>query len=162
MKYTFLLCTALLAFSCQNRTQTKTGLEGKPLPAFTLLLADGATRLKSADIPEGKSFGIMIFSPHCPYCRAQTKQIIADRDKLNMKFYFVTSYPFSEMKQYCDEYQLSKYPEIVTGFDSAYETSTYFGASGVPFVAIFGKDKKLKGAYMGNVNTSAIQSMITE
>ena len=90
------------------------------MPEFSLLLMDRTTWLHARNIHTGKPIVLFYFSPYCPYCKAQTKEIIEDMDKLkNIQFYFVASSPLSAAKMFYNEYQLTKYSNIVTGIDTA-------------------------------------------
>lgn len=135
---------------CFGAEPQKTGKEGKPLPDFSILLTDSITWLHSRDIPANKPFVLFMFSPNCPYCKAQTKKIIEDKDLLgNIHFYFISRFPLSEVKIYSKEFQLDKQPNITIGLDSANIVTDYLEAPGFPFMAIYGKNKKLNQAFLG-------------
>jgi len=53
----------------------KTGMEGKPLPAFAIQLLDSVSYLHSENIPDGKKLILFYYSPTCPYCRAQIRVV---------------------------------------------------------------------------------------
>lgn len=156
MKYTLFLSIIFLT-GCFGADPEKTGLEGKSLPTFNLLLPDSSTWFNTASISTGKPAAIFLFSPHCPYCRAQTKEIIEDMDRLkNIHFYFITSFPFPDMKRFVDEYSLSNYSNITTGFDTAFFAGNYFEATSVPYMAIYGKDKKFRKSFVGMIYSKQI------
>jgi hypothetical protein len=144
----FFLIIALAG--CFGAEPQKTGKEGKPLPEFSILLTDSTTWLHSRDIPAKKPFVLFVFSPHCPYCKAQTKKIIEDRDLLgDIHFYFISRYPLSSVKSYIKEFQLDKQSNITVGLDSANFVNDYLETPGFPFMAVYGKDKKLNQAFLG-------------
>lgn len=127
------LITATLA-GCFGAEPQKTGKEGKLLPDFSILLTDSTTWLHSRDIPENKPFALFIFSPNCPYCKAQTKKIIEDRDLLgDIHFYFISRFPLLDVKTYSKEFQLDKQPNITVGLDSARFVTDYLEVPGFPF-----------------------------
>lgn len=135
---------------CFGAEPQKTGKEGKPLPEFSILLTDSTTWLHSRDIPSNKPFALFIFSPYCPYCKVQTKKIIEDKDLLgDIHFYFISRFPLSSVKGYINEFQLDKQPNITVGLDSANMVTDYLEAPGYPFMAVYGKDKKLNQAFLG-------------
>ena len=157
MKHISLFFTIVCLAGCFGSPPEKNDLEGKPLPVFNLLLADSSTWFNTSYVPDGKPIALFLFSPQCPYCRAQTKEIIEDMDKLkNIHFYFITSFPFPEMKRFVDEYRLTKYSNITTGFDTAFFTGNYYEATSVPYIAIYGKDKKLKKSFVGMIYSKQI------
>ncbi|MCS3800123.1 TlpA family protein disulfide reductase [Niastella sp. OAS944] len=145
---------------CFGAEPQKTGMEGKPLPGFNLLLPDSSTWVNTNQAPKGKPVILYYFNPHCPYCKAQTKEIIEDMDQLKAnQFYFITPYPFDEMKKFWKEYELAKYPNISTGIDTSGAMGNYFEVSGVPYLAIYGKDQKLTNTFMGKIYSSQIKKV---
>jgi len=158
MKRIILALSVLSMFGCNNRLPSvKTGFEGKPLPEFNLLLNDSTTYINTANIPAGKPVVLFYFSPECPYCRAQMDGIIKDMTTLkDIRFYIFTSWPFPEMKAFYKHFQLNKYPNISVGVDYADFFAGHFKATGVPYMAIYQKDKKLNKAFLGNVNSKQI------
>ena len=153
---------ACLVISCKRPT-IKTGLEGQPLPAFNLLLTDSTSNFSTGTIPLGQPTALFYFSPHCPYCRAEMKEILQNMDELKgIRFCLITDLPFREMKHFYKEYKLGNYANITVGYDSVYAFAYYFKAQGVPYTAIYGRDKKLKGVYMGVAKTRDIKDLAND
>lgn len=145
---------------CFGAEPQKTGLEGKPLPSFDLLSPDSSTWIHTNEAPKGKPVALFYFSPRCPYCKAQTKEMINNMDKLkNIQFYFITPFPFEEMKQFFKEYELGKYPNISTGVDTAMAVGNYFETTNVPYIAIYGKDQKLNNTFEGKIYSNQIKNI---
>jgi thiol-disulfide isomerase/thioredoxin len=145
---------------CFGAEPQKTGLEGKPLPTFNLLSPDSSTWVNTSQAVKDKPIALFYFSPHCPYCKAQTKEIIDDIDKLKgIQFYFITPYPFAEMKKFYNEYKLGQYPNIITGIDTGMTVGNYFETSSVPYIAIYGKDQKLHHTFEGKIFSSQIKKV---
>jgi thiol-disulfide isomerase/thioredoxin len=148
---------------CFGAEPQKTGMEGKPLPGFNLLLPDSSTWINTSQASKGKPIALYYFNPYCPYCKAQTNEIIEDMDKLKgIQFYFITPYPFADMKKFWKEYQLGKYPNISIGIDTASAMGNYFEVTGVPYIAIYGKDQKLNNTFMGKIFSSQIKQVAEE
>jgi hypothetical protein len=157
-KFILLLLMAALSGCYGKRPPIKTGLEGKVLPSFNILLNDSNTFFNTNNIPVGKSVVLYYFSPECPYCRAQMEEIVEHTSSLrDIRFYVFTSWPFSEMKRFYEHYQLERYPNIVVGVDYSKFFVTHFRAQGIPYMAIYGRDKKLKEVFMGNVYADQIK-----
>lgn len=153
---------AMLA-GCYSATPEKTGLEGKPLPGFNLLLPDSATWVNTSNAPKGKPVLLFGFSPYCPYCRAQTKEIIEDMDELkDIQFYFITPFPYAHMKKFWKEFELQKYPNITIGTDTANAISKYFDITAVPYLAIYNKEQKLNKVFMSKIPTSQLKKATEE
>ncbi len=159
MRYLILAATVLMIAACFGKQpeQHATGKEGTTVPAFTLQLPDSTSFFNSNNIERGKPFAVFYFSPHCPYCRAQTTEIIEDMDRLkDISFVFVTAFPYPFLKKYYNEYHLGNYPNITAGVDTAQLIGNYFEVPGVPFMAVYNKDRKLSKAFLGKVYTSQI------
>jgi thiol-disulfide isomerase/thioredoxin len=163
MKQFILISIIVTLIGCYGSSPENTGLEGKPLPAFNILLSDSVTWFNTGQITTGKPVALFYFSPYCPYCRAQTEEIIEDMDKLRgIQFYFVTSYPLPDLRNFCKEYELSKYSNITSGVDTASFVSDYFEAAGVPYMAIYGKNKTLNKTFIGKIYSSQIKKVAEE
>jgi thiol-disulfide isomerase/thioredoxin len=164
MKWIILFLVSALLPGCSIRDGSiKTGLEGKPLPSLNLLLMDNATHLNMNTIPVGKPIVLVLFSPECPYCRAQTDAIIEDMPSLkNIQFYFLSSFPLESIKDYVEEYQLKKYANITVAQDDGRAAGKYFKAPGVPYIAVYDKDKRLKKAWIGKADIYDLKSAAFE
>ena len=163
MKQLILLITIATLTGCFGTEPQKTGKEGKPLPNFSILLTDSTTWLRTASIPSGKPFILFYFSPYCPHCRVQTKRIIEDMDMLkDIQFYFISSYPLPAVKDFYTEFKLAKYPNITTGLDSARIVTDYFEIPGVPYLAVYGKNKKLNKTFLGEIYSSQLIKVAEE
>jgi peroxiredoxin len=161
MKKILLFINVALLFGCFSKEPAKTGKEGKPMPDFNMLLMDSITSINSAKIPSDKPIVLFYFSPHCSYCKSQVKEIIEDMDQLkDIRFYFVSAYSLKEVKTFYNDYQLAKYPNITTGLDTAHSIAEYFEITGVPFLAIYGKNKLLNKSYYGKIYNSQIKKAI--
>lgn len=150
----------LILFSCNNKSTTiKTGLEGEKIPPFKLLLSDSVSYLNTESITKGPVVFISL-APWCPYCKAQIEELISKIKSLqNIHFYILTTSPFKEFNQFTSTYQLNKYQNITTGIDNNYYFINYFKNNAVPYLAIYGKDKKLKAALVGKSSVDLIKEI---
>lgn len=164
MKHLLILMIIIsLLAGCFSREPEKTGKEGKPIPAINILLTDSTTWLNIGQTQTSKSVVLFYFSPNCPYCKAQTKEIIENMDKVkDIEFYFISSFPITLLKAYNKQFKLAQYPNITTGRDTANAIGDYFEILGVPYIAIYGKDKKLRKSFMGGKLYSSQIKKITE
>ena len=146
----FLLMGWTLFTAFTRPATVKTGLEGRLLPSFNLLLPDSSTWLNTANIPAGKPLIFIGFSPTCTHCQKETRDIVDHIDRLKgAQIYFVTSYPFQDMKGYYQYFKLAKYPNITMGADAKNDFLRYFNAQMIPYIAIYDSKKRLKQAVMG-------------
>lgn len=161
-QFLFLLIVASLA-GCFGATPEKTGKEGQPIPEFSVLLLDSTTWLNTHNIPKGKSFVLFYFSPFCPHCKEQTQEIVEEMDNLkDIQFYFISNFPIKTLKPYYKINELSKYPNIVTALDTSHLMANYFRSPGVPYMAIYNKDKKLNKTFLGKINGNQIKQVAEE
>ncbi|NII27765.1 redoxin domain-containing protein [Pseudoflavitalea sp. X16] len=148
---------------CFSREPAKTGLEGKPLPSFSLQLSDSVGFANTSAAPLDKPVALFYFGPHCPYSREQAKEIAEDIDRLkDIQFYFVTTASLKEMKKFIDRYQLSRFKNVITGRDTSGFVKDYYEIVGVPYMALFTKDKKLNKSYYGKIYTNQIIEGVKE
>ena len=153
----FLLMGWTLFTAFTRPATVKTGLEGRLLPSFNLLLPDSSTWLNTATIPAGKPLIFIGFSPTCTHCQKETRDIINHIDQLKgTQIYFVTAYPFKEMKMYYRHFKLAKYPNITMGADTKNYFLPYFKAQMIPYIAIYDSKKRLKQAVMGESDINAL------
>ena len=164
MKKLSVLLLVIGIWGCSgNTTIMVTGMEGKPLPSFTLQLMDSLSRLDMNNIPKGKPVVLFLFNPNCPYCRAQTSELIANISSFeDVRFYMLSSASFNLIQDYYKHYQIGKYTNITLGRDYENYFGNYYKAMGVPFIAIYDKDKRLKQALIGQVGIRAIKELTSK
>jgi hypothetical protein len=159
MKFWFYILAMLSLTACLHNN-SKTGLEGKPVPQFSLLLPDSVSYFNTKNLPKDKPVVMLSFIPQCPYCRAQVREITEDINDLSeIQFLIFTTPPFSGMKKFYEEFQLGKYKNIITGVDTNDFFGNYFQAAQVPYLAIYGKDKKLNQSFIGKMYISQIKKI---
>jgi hypothetical protein len=160
MKYILLIAVIAGLGGCSGRPKLVTGFEGKPMPSFGLLLPDSSTHIQTASIKEGKPVILFSFGPYCPYSRAQMDDMISHMDDLkNYQLYIFTNAPFRDMKVFYNSYPFSKYPNITVGADYADFFGRYYGAEGVPYIAVYDSHKLLKQALFGKSSIGEITSI---
>lgn len=156
----------LLATACSNnKSPVTTGLEGKILPQFNILLMDSITSFSTKQIPNDKPFIIFLFSPECPYSRSQMASILNHNEELKyINFYAISSFPFVEVKQFYKEFEIEKIvnKNIIVGLDTSNFFVKYMGIPGVPYLAFYSKGKFLERSYLGNTNINIIKDFKTD
>jgi uncharacterized membrane protein YphA (DoxX/SURF4 family)/thiol-disulfide isomerase/thioredoxin len=159
-KYIVILILPAFSAGCGQRPEFKTGMEGKPLPSFTLLLADSVTHFNTAAITTGRPIVLFCFSPNCPYCKAEMEDITANIKKLsNIRFYIFTMFPFRDMKKFYDHYHLQEFPNITTGVDDTNFFARYYKITGVPYLAVYDDHLRLKQALNGKTDAVDIKDI---
>lgn len=144
-------------------TKVKTGLEGRLLPSFHLLLPDSVTWLDTKDIPTGKPFVMVGFSPYCIHCQAEMRDIVKNIALFgDTTIYFVTDFPYSDMKKFYDVFHLKKHPTIVTARDSSDAFMHFFKARSIPYIAIFDAKKRLKEVIPGEMKAEMLSKSLAD
>lgn len=162
MKLTAILLVMTLLFSCQPKKPAviKTGLEGNPMPAVDLIAFDSLTHFNTTNSDPGKPTILFAFQSNCPYCRAQTRDIVSNIKTLkdiNIYMLCIDQYPL--FKKYYEKYQLNKYPNIKAGIDYNSYFVNYFKIATVPYIAIYDKNKKLKQVLQGKNYVSTLKDI---
>jgi thiol-disulfide isomerase/thioredoxin len=131
----------------------KTGLEGRSLPSFDILLTDSVTHLDTKDIPGGKPFIMIAFSPYCPHCRREIADIEHNMEKFaGTHFFLITPYSISELKTFYQSLNLSSYPNITVGVDYNDAFLSYFKSRSVPYTAIYDAKRRLAQGIPGRAD----------
>jgi len=128
----------------------KTGLEGRVIPSVPLLMIDSSTWMRTDDIPAGKPFVVIAFSPWCVHCQALTVDITKHiKEFKDAPIYYITPDRFKHMKTFYEFYKLQQYPNISMGRDTANTFFRFFAAHSTPLVTIFDSKKRLKKVIPG-------------
>lgn len=159
--FLFIGWTLFTAFTAPP--SVKTGLEGRPLPSFNILLPDSVTYLNTSDIAFGKPSIFIGFSPTCTHCIQLTKDIISHIDKFKLaNIYFVTPFAWKDMNIYYRYFKLARYSNISIGVDVKSYFPSYFKMEATPFIAIYDSRKRLKQAMSGQVNVNDLIKAVAE
>ena len=163
MKQLVIAILHLCLFSCHNRPILKTGMEGKLMPAFDITLIDSITHLNTSKIDTGIPVILFFFSPNCPYCQAQTKDMLKNsEDFKKYRMFFLTTSSYRQLKGYYTHFKLVNYQNITVGTDNTYFAQKTFKINSVPFTVIYDKNKVLKQAFIGKISSKNIQKAIGE
>lgn len=158
MKSIILILLPIVFMGCFGKPPiVKTGLEGKPIPSFDLLLQDSVSHFNTEMIPSGKPFILYSFATWCPYCKAQTEELISEiKDFKNINIYMITTSTLSELRAFSVYFKLPQYKNIVAGIDTKFYFAGYFKTNIVPYFALYDKDKKLKQVLAGKSSVISI------
>ena len=159
----FLLLGWTLFTAFTAPTTVKTGLEGRQIPAVDLLMVDSTTHLNTANIPSGQPLIVIGFSPWCVHCQAMTRDIIKNIDQFkNLRIYYITTYPFEQMKTFYVYFKLARFHNIYMGRDVNDKFLNYFKAPGVPYTMIFDPKKRVKMVMNGQYNAVRLAQLAAE
>ena len=156
----FLLIVFAIATCIQLAAQTSPSqpayLRYPIIPQFTLLTADSGTITKN-DLKKNRNTLFMYFSPTCDHCQVQTDSMVAEMSKLkDVQILMATYSPISEMKTFYEERALSKYGNILMGYDSKYFFPPFYKMSSLPFMALYDKKGNFITSFHGNTSINKI------
>jgi len=159
-----IICTVIIAGCYSKKPEIKkTGLEGQTMPHIDLIAIDSISHFNTGSIAPGKPTILFAFEPWCPYCRAQITSIINQIQKLkDINIYMLCTSNYSLFKAFNNKFQLQKYPNIKAGIDYNGTFGEYFQQTGVPYLAIYGPDKKLKQVLQGKNYINTIKEAVTK
>lgn len=152
----FFILASLMA--CHENTSLKTGHEGEIVPSFDLLLPDSTTHFNTQNIQAGQPFAILFVGTHCPFSRAELDDILKNSKSLqNYHFYVLTVEPLQDLKALCNDYKFDQYPNFTVGLDYSYFFARHFHDQAVPYLAVYGGNRRLKEVLQGSTPASEIR-----
>lgn len=162
MKKMRFLLLALTFWGCLSKSSSvKTGLEGHPVPTIEFLLMDSLTIVNTNKINYDEAVVLFYFNPDCPHCRMQIKEIVTNIGQFhNTHFYLISDYPFADIKQYYKKNELYKYLNVTVGQDYNSRFRKFFKPIGVPYLAVYKSDKRLKKVLIGKASLQTIETTV--
>jgi hypothetical protein len=120
------------------------------LPPISMLLMDSNTRIHIKDIPGGRPIVFIYFQPDCIHCQQETAAILKNMNAFkDIRLYLLTPTYRPMLRKFYDHFHLADYKNIEVGVDEGLVFYKHFHSSQIPFLAVFGKDKRLIGARAG-------------
>ncbi|NML40785.1 hypothetical protein HHL17_26545 [Chitinophaga sp. G-6-1-13] len=146
---------------CGQMTIQRDINEGRPMPSVNMLLLDSVSVLNTNSLSKSEPVILIFFDPYCQYCRSETESILSKIQKFgNTQICFLGVAPISDMNRFSIKYQLSKYPNIHIGIDTAGTYARYFAVEGVPHTSIFLKNRKAKKIFYARVDAEKLIDVI--
>jgi thiol-disulfide isomerase/thioredoxin len=148
----------LLFSSCFSKLKKK-----ENFPSFNILLLDSVTLFNTQNIPEGRPFIIVFFSPDCEHCQKETADLLENMNLLRkVNFYFITIESMDRMKVFYYYYKLYRYPNITLGRDYTYFFPSHFSGVVPPYSVIYDQYKRLRAVFKGETMTSQFAAIINK
>lgn len=149
-----LLFMAVTWLACQEEKPqiVKTGMEGKPLPAFNIQLLDSTSYIHSENLPEGKNLILFYFKPSCPYCRAQMRDMLNNIERFKDKeLCILTNEDLKSANDFARYFKLNRFNNVIVGRDTGSVVLKTYRILSVPLTAWFDKNRQLKTLYSGRM-----------
>jgi thiol-disulfide isomerase/thioredoxin len=120
----------------------------KTFPVFNLQLAD-SIHFNSSSLKKNEPTLLIYFSPTCDHCQVYINEILKNMQNFkNYNIVLVTYVDISEVKKFETDYQLKKYPNIISGTEGTNFTVRYFyNVVTFPFTALYNKDQSLVAVF---------------
>jgi len=100
---------------------------------------------------------IMLFSPDCDHCQQQTKELLAYKDELkNIQILMVSVLPYTDSKNFYQEYGLARMPNVRLGVDPTYKLRQIYRLQTMPAMYVYDKNGNLAKAFVGNIGVPFI------
>jgi len=133
------------------------------LPPFHLLKLDSSTYLTKDDVRKNRRTIVMFFSPDCEHCKHQTEAILADfKDFKDIEIVMATYQPFSEMKDFNEQYKIYEHPNIKIGRDEKFFLAPFYKIRNLPYLALYDKKGNLITTFEGAQKADTLLNAFTE
>jgi thiol-disulfide isomerase/thioredoxin len=152
-KYLLLLLVAFVtkASFAQHNPDSATFLRFPIVPPFKIIKIADSTAFTKDDLKKKTVTIVMVFSPDCEHCQAETKELTANIDKFK-KVQIVMASPleFDFIKKFYEEFDIAKYSNITMGRDPSYFLGTFYDIHAFPAIYVYNKKGKLVNWHSGS------------
>ncbi len=157
----FRILIALLLVTLPGMAQTAKDslpyLKYPTLPAFKLQNPDSTSFFNMYDVRADRPTVLFFFAPDCEHCHLTTKELLGSMDSMKgADFYWFTYLPLTALREFTAQHKLDSYPNIKTGRDYTFFFMKFYGASTVPYLVIYDKNKKLVKLYDGAIKVPEV------
>jgi thiol-disulfide isomerase/thioredoxin len=131
--------------------------KGQRIPHIHIFSLDSLIKVDMTTLSANRSSIYIYFSPHCPYCRAETKELLKNHQELsNINLYFVSNAPYSSLKAYVKEFDLQNVSGFHLLWDDHDEFADYYKIPGYPFFIRFTSDERVVDELLGQASIHQI------
>ena len=153
-----------MVFQISDKLKTRKELSEQiqSLPDFKFQLMDGEP-FTISDIREGSPVVIVYFNPKCEECQYEVQQIRDNIDAFQgVELLLVTPAKKEVLLEFCNEYNLDKYPQLRVLMDKHDSFDTVFGPASYPTVFIYNRSHQLVKRYRGETKVEAVLKALQE
>jgi thioredoxin-related protein len=161
-RYFSLLLVVMLSKVAVAQTDTTLLYLRFPIvPSFKLINVADSSIFTKNDLKKKKATIIMMFSPDCEHCQAETKELTAHMD-LFKKVQIVMASPldYDYIKKFYEEYKLADHKNIVMGRDPSYFLGTFFKVRSFPSVFVYDKKGNFVTSFVGSTPVEEIAAAL--
>jgi thioredoxin-related protein len=164
VKKYFLYCLLML-IGATGFSQTDTSLiylRFPVVPSFKLINIADSSIFTKEKLKKKKATVIMIFSPDCEHCQAETKELTAKIGLFKKaQIVMVSPIDFNYMKDFYNEYKIADFPTITMGRDPTYFLGTFYKVRSFPSIFVYDKKGKLVHSFTGSTPVEDIAAALT-
>ena len=131
------------------------------VPSFRLVNIADSSIFTHNDLKKKKVTIIMMFSPDCEHCQAETKEL-TEKIALFKKAQIVMVSPldFNYMRKFYNEYNIASFPAITMGRDPSYFLGTFFKVRSFPSVFVYDKKGNFVKSFVGQTPVEEIAAAL--
>ncbi len=116
------------------------------IPPFKIISLPDSSIFTEAKLVKNKPVMFFLFSPDCDHCKQAFTDMINNFSLYDeVQIIMTSSIRFDILKQFYEDYHISKYPNIIMGRDPSSFLNTFFEIKSYPGIFTYGKKGKLQG-----------------
>jgi len=155
-KWLVFIVTALVLNTVTAQQENPPYKQNRNIPAFTVQTVSNG-KFSSQKLKKNTPLIVMFFSPGCDHCIDQFEDMTKRMNQLkSYQILMVTIQPLEELAAFNKKYQISKYPNVITGVDTDYFFPPFYQIANFPHFAFYDKAGKLIGTFEGNISVDNI------
>ena len=156
-----LLVTAFCQAAFGQEDTTLLYLRFPTVPPFRIITMADSTVFTKDNLSKKKATIIMVFSPDCEHCQAETKALTA-KIELFKKVQIVMASPldYDYIKKFYEEYKIADYPNITMGRDPGYYLGTFYKIRSFPAIFLYDKKGNFVKAFNGSYPVEQIAELL--
>ncbi|RWU08148.1 peroxiredoxin family protein [Pedobacter chitinilyticus] len=132
------------------------------MPNFNLMLSDSST-ISTSQLPRDVPYLFVLFDADCLGCQQETDTLLLHIDKLRRtNIVFLTIHGLKSVDIFRRHYHMERYPNIMLAYDYQMYFPRHFHSATTPLLAIYDRDRNLRGVFEGQANTTKLLGTIEE
>ena len=132
------------------------------VPSFKITKVSDSTYFTKEDLKKNKPTVVIIFSPDCEHCQAETQELKANIG-LFKKAQIIMASPleYKYLRKFYDEYEIGKYSQITMGRDPSYFLGTFYKVRSFPAIFVYNKKGDLVKSFSGSTPVALVAEALT-